>query len=77
MGLTQRDVTSLLGFADGSMISRYENGISLPPLEASLALEIILRTPVAFLFPQLYERLKSRIRAQEEHVAGRGQQSLF
>ena len=59
------------------MVSRYERGNSLPPLETALALEIILRVPVAFLFPNLYEQIRSRVRADEEVLAGRGQQDLF
>jgi len=36
------------------MVSHYEHGRSYPPLPVALGLEIILRVPVAFLFPGLY-----------------------
>lgn len=77
MGFTQKQVARLLGHRDTSMMSHYEHGRSLPPLQAALSLEIILRTPVAFLFPCLYDQLKLRIRQQEEELAGTGQQRMF
>jgi hypothetical protein len=49
----------------------------MPGLETALQLEVILRTPVAFLFPSLYDDLRKAIRAEEEQFAGFGQQSLF
>jgi transcriptional regulator with XRE-family HTH domain len=66
MGLTQKQVARLLGQRDTSMISHYEHGRSFPPLPVALSLEIILRTPVAFLFPELHNGLKRRIRETEE-----------
>jgi transcriptional regulator with XRE-family HTH domain len=66
MGFTQKQVARLLGYRDTSMISHYEHNRALPPLPAALGLEIILRTPVAFLFPAMYEELKRQIRQQEE-----------
>jgi len=36
----------------------------------ALRLEIVLRTPVAFLFPQLHDELKRQIRQTEETVSG-------
>jgi transcriptional regulator with XRE-family HTH domain len=65
MGFTQRKVARLLGHRDTSTLSCYESGKSLPPLSIALCLEIVLRVPVAFLFPQLYERERSRIRGEE------------
>lgn len=77
MGFTQRQVSLLLGQHDTSMISRYEHGRAMPPLAIALGLEIILRTPVAFLFPARYDELKRRIRQQEEDLQGPGQKPLF
>jgi len=55
------------------MVSHYEHGRSFPPLPVALSLEIILRTPVAFLFPNLYDETKLRIRhAEEVMAAGQG-----
>lgn len=66
MGLTQKQVARLLGHRDATMISHYEHGRALPPLLMALSLEIIYRVPVAFLFPELYDELKQRVRKQEE-----------
>ena len=73
MGFSQRQVARLLGHRDASMVSHYEHGRSYPPLLVALSLEIILRVPVAFLFPQLYEETRWRIRqAEEASRAGQG-----
>jgi transcriptional regulator with XRE-family HTH domain len=77
MGFSQKQVARLLGHRDTSMVSHYEHGRASPPLPTALALEIIFRVPVAFLFPGLYDDLKHRIRAMEEEFAGPGQRPLF
>ena len=77
MGFSQKQVASLLGRNDSSTLSHYEHGRALPTLTAALCLEIIYLIPVAFLFPEMYQELKMRIRGQEEILAGRGQRPLF
>src|SRR5262245_59100567 len=77
MSFTQKHVAQLLGHHDTTMISHYEHGRALPPLPVALGLEIIFRTPVAFLFPGMYDELKGTIRKQEESLAGPGQRPLF
>jgi transcriptional regulator with XRE-family HTH domain len=78
MGFTQKQVACLLGYSDTSMISHYEHGRSFPPLPIALGMEIILRVPVAFLFPGFYEELRNKIRKMEiDCLGGPGQQHLF
>lgn len=77
MGYSQKQVARLLGFVGTSMLSRYEHDRSLPPLKIALSLGIVLRVPVEFLFPTLYEGLRTRIRADEERLEAPAQQSLF
>jgi transcriptional regulator with XRE-family HTH domain len=77
MGFSQKQVARLLGQRDTSMISHYEHGRALPPLAVALRLEIIYRTPVAFLFPAMYDHLKRTIRTQEEALGGESQQLLL
>src|SRR5258708_33156657 len=77
MGFSQRQVARLLGLKGTSMLSRYEHSRSLPPLPTAFCLGIILRVPVEFLFPGLYESLRNRIRSDEEQLARPGQQALF
>ena len=76
MGFTQKQVSRLLGYRDTSMVSHYEHGRSFPPLPVALSLEIILRVPVAFLFPGIYDEIKGRIRQMEEDSIG-GQRRLL
>jgi transcriptional regulator with XRE-family HTH domain len=65
MRLSQKEVAVILGFRTPGILSRYERGRSLPTLERALALEILYRIPVAFLFPELYESMRNRIRSRE------------
>jgi len=76
MGFTQEHVAHLMGFQSATMLSRYEHGRSLPPLPRALALGAILRVPVEFLFPALYEGLRKAIRTAEEQFSGPIQQRL-
>ena len=75
MGFTQKQVAALLEQCDTSMVSHYEHGRCYPPLPVALGLEIIMRVPVAFLFPQLYDDTRQRIRQAEE--ASRGGQDML
>ena len=77
MGFSQKHVARLLGQRDTSMLSRYEHGQSLPPLKTALALGVILRVPLEFLFPALYEQLRNRIRDEEARLARPAQLTPF
>ena len=77
MGFSQKQVARLLGHRDPSMVSHYEHGRALPPLQVALGLEIVYRVPVAFLFPGMYEELRRHIRNAEESFAPAGQRPLF
>jgi len=65
MRLSQKQVALILGLKNVSVLSNYERGISRPSLQRALGLEIVYRVPVAFLFPDLYEQTRARIREQE------------
>jgi transcriptional regulator with XRE-family HTH domain len=71
MGLSQELVGELSGYLTGTDISRLEHGERLPSLILALKLEIIYRVPVAFLYPDLYLRLREIIREKEERRAVR------
>ncbi len=66
MGFSQKRAAHFMGFKRTTDLSRYEHGVKLPNLINALRLEIVYRTPVAFLFKNLYERLKGEIRKREE-----------
>jgi transcriptional regulator with XRE-family HTH domain len=66
MGFSQKRAAYFMGLKRTNDLSRYEHGVKLPGLINALKLEIIYRTPVAFLFGDLYERLKKEIKKREE-----------
>jgi transcriptional regulator with XRE-family HTH domain len=69
MGLSQELVGELAGYLSGADISRLEHGERLPSLILALKLEVIYRVPIAFLYPDLYLRLREAIRDKEEQRA--------
>lgn len=71
MGFSQQKVAELAGYLSPSDISRFEHGERLPSLLMALKLEIIYRTPVAFLYQDLYLRLRNDIREKEERRSAR------
>ncbi len=77
MGFTPVHVAHLLGHQDASTLSDYERGKHSPCLANALRLGIILRVPVEFLFPALYDGLRNEIRAEEERLAAPQQATLF
>lgn len=77
MRFSPSHIAHLLGHQDASTLSDYERGDRLPSLTNAFSLGIILRVPVEFLYPQLYDTLRSGIRAEEERMAQPQQQPLF
>jgi len=65
MDLSQKRVAYFMGLKGTNTLSRYEHGNKLPGLINAFKLEIVYRTPVAFLFGKLYEQLKGEIRKRE------------
>lgn len=68
MGFTQRQVGAILGYTPTTALSEYERGRKLPRLVTALKLEIVYRVPVAFLYPELYRKLKAELRGREAHL---------
>lgn len=68
MGYSQKMVARLLGHQTVAHVSDYEREVRLPSLETALKLEIVLCTPVAFLFPRLYSELKEVITPLKENL---------
>ncbi|MEN6537890.1 MAG: helix-turn-helix transcriptional regulator [Bryobacteraceae bacterium] len=77
LGFSQKQVARLIAHKSPAMLSRYEQGHCLPPLLTALRLEIAMRIPVAYLYPNLYRPLKDEIRGQEEAMRNFGQQKLL
>ena len=57
-GLAQKQLAVLLGHHYTQMVSKYESGTSLPPLETALLLEIVLGVRLADLYVDLYQDLQ-------------------
>lgn len=55
--LLQKQLAVLIGHRYTYMLSKYEHGVSLPPLETGLLLEIVLGVRLPELYPDLYARL--------------------
>lgn len=68
-GLGRKCVARLIGHRSIFMLARYEEGRALPPLPTALKLEVLYRSPVAFLWPGLYSELRQQVRHREEGEA--------
>src|SRR5262245_47746585 len=54
--LLQKQLALLVGHRHTRMISKYEHGVSLPPLECAVLLEVALGAGLSELYPDLYQR---------------------
>src|SRR5712691_158649 len=57
----QKQLALLLGHRHTYQLSKYEHGVSLPPLETALILEIALGIRLPELYPALYQRLQRQV----------------
>jgi DNA-binding XRE family transcriptional regulator len=57
-GYLQKHVARLVGHRFTQMVSQYESGTSLPPLETALLLEIILGARLSEIYVDLYQELQ-------------------
>src|SRR5712691_10375071 len=57
-GYLQKHVATLVGHRFIQMVSQYESGTSLPPLETALLLEIILGARLSEIYVDLYQELQ-------------------
>src|SRR3989442_340132 len=60
-GFAQKQLALLLGHRYTHMVSKYESGISLPPLETALLLEIALGVHLSELYVDLYQDLQIQV----------------
>lgn len=66
-GYSQKRVAALLG-VDPSMVSHLERGSVLPRLQTAFCLEALYRTPIAYLYPDLYHQVRDTMRKGESQV---------
>lgn len=70
-GLSQKRAAYLMGLKTATSLSHYERGDKVPGLKNALKLEIVLHTPAAFLFRELYVELKKEIQGKKEKLMTR------
>jgi len=68
MRLSAKQVANLLGHRGTSALLHYERGSRLPSLKNALKLGAILRVPLEFIFPSLYDYLRQDVRFKEESL---------
>ena len=66
--LSQRDVAYLLGVNSSSKVCRYERFTREPGLYTSLAYEAIFRRPTSELFPGIFERIETAVKARAKRL---------
>jgi len=64
-GLTQREAARILGFADASSLSRWEQGICLPSVMNMFRLAALYRTLVDALYIDALRTIREEIRRRE------------
>jgi transcriptional regulator with XRE-family HTH domain len=57
-GLRQKQFAMLLGYHSSTMISRFEHGVSYPPLKVALLMEIVLGARLAEIYLDDYHELE-------------------
>jgi DNA-binding XRE family transcriptional regulator len=65
-GYLQKHLAVLVGHRSTQMVSQYESGASLPPLETALLLEIILGARLSEIYVDLYQELQVRVLQRAE-----------
>lgn len=60
-GVGQKQLALLLGYRGTSMISRFETGTALPPLEVALLLQIVLGAQLSEIYVDLHQELQTLI----------------
>jgi DNA-binding XRE family transcriptional regulator len=53
-GLTQREISLLLGYRNQWQVSRHERADTIPPLLAALAYQVIFQIPVSIIFAPVH-----------------------
>jgi transcriptional regulator with XRE-family HTH domain len=64
-GLKQREAARILGFADASSLSRWENGVCLPSVINIFRLAALYRTMVDALYIDTLRAIRDEVRNRE------------
>ena len=66
--LDQKQVARLLGFRSVTRIEKFEKGIAVPDLKATLKLAQIFNIPVRILLDQYYEACLAEVKGEERRL---------
>jgi transcriptional regulator with XRE-family HTH domain len=61
LGLSQRELSLLIGKKGHSLVSRFEKGRKIPTLEMAMTLSVVLRTPIEELFAGRFEKVEATV----------------
>ena len=61
IGLSQREISLLLGYKNQWQISRQERSDAIPPLLAALAYQVIFQVPVSVIFAPMHSAILKTI----------------
>lgn len=67
-GLKQREAARILGFADASSLSRWEQGVCLPNMRNMFRLAALYHTLVDALYIDTLRQIREEIRKREAEV---------
>lgn len=72
-GLSQKQVSTLLGQHWNEQLSRYERGTRTPDVRVALSLELLYSVPVRILFEDVYKKEQQKLVAQLKRFPKTGQ----
>jgi transcriptional regulator with XRE-family HTH domain len=73
LGLTRKQVAAIIGYKADATLAKIERGVQLPPLSVLFKLEILYRTPLSNLYPELYTTVRDVVRAAEAALLKRSE----
>ena len=70
-GLKQREAARILGLADSSLVSRWEQGVRLPSSVNLFKLAAVYRTLVDALYIDVLRDIRAEVRRRERRIVKR------
>ena len=71
-GLKQREAARILGFADASSLSRWEQGVCLPSMMNMFRLAALYRVLVDALYIDTLRTIREEVRSREVEIPPKG-----
>lgn len=74
-GLSQHELAEIVGFLTRFQVARHEQSSAIPAFIVAVSYEIVFRTSIRELFPELYRSLETKIEEQLAHMEEKLQES--